>query len=58
VTVRYRRAHCCTNVAAVALVRLRTKLKNQSALTQITYLGGENAGGAAKEDGIDASSDT
>jgi hypothetical protein len=41
------------NVATVAPERLRAKLKNQSELTQIAYLGGENAGGVAKADGID-----
>jgi hypothetical protein len=31
----------------MAPVRLITKLKNQSALTHIAYLGGENAGSIA-----------
>jgi hypothetical protein len=33
--------------------RLIAKLKNQSEFTQRAYLGGENAGGLAKGDGID-----
>jgi hypothetical protein len=33
--------------------RLRAKLKNQRELTQMAYIGGENAGGLAKVDGID-----
>jgi hypothetical protein len=45
--VRYRRAHCCNNVAKSAHVRLMTKLRNHSELTQIAYLGGENGGGVA-----------
>jgi hypothetical protein len=38
----YRRAHCCNNVAKRAQVRLITRLKNQSELTQTAYFGGEN----------------
>jgi len=30
------------------------KLKNQSEFTQMAYLGGENGGGVAREEGIDA----
>jgi hypothetical protein len=45
----YRRAHCRTNVGAVAPIRLITKLKNQSEFTQIAYVGGENVGGIAKD---------
>jgi hypothetical protein len=33
--------------------RLTSKLKNHSEFTQTAYFGGENAGGVAKEDGID-----
>jgi hypothetical protein len=33
--------------------RLRAKLKNQSKFTQMAYLGGENAGGSAKANGVD-----
>ena len=42
----YRRAHCCSNVASRAQVKLIAKLKNHNALTQIADNGGENAGGA------------
>jgi hypothetical protein len=37
----------------VAQERLTAKLKDQSEFTQMAYLGGENAGGLAKVDGID-----
>jgi hypothetical protein len=37
----------------MALERLTAKLKNQSEFTQIAYFGGENAGGLAKEDGVE-----
>jgi hypothetical protein len=37
----------------MASERLKVKLKNQSELTQMAYIGGENAGGLAKVDGID-----
>jgi hypothetical protein len=37
----YRRAHCCSDVARRAHVRLITKLRNQSELTQTAWLGGE-----------------
>jgi hypothetical protein len=30
-----------------------TKLKNQSEFTQTAYFGGENGGGAAREEGMD-----
>ena len=43
--MRYRRAHCCSNVARRAHVRLITRLKNQSELTQTAWFGGENGGG-------------
>ena len=38
---------------SVAHERLIARLKNQSEFTQMAYLGGENAGGSAKADGID-----
>src|SRR6266851_599980 len=44
VILRYRRAHCCTDVASMAHVRLITKLKNQSEFTKIAYVGGEKVG--------------
>jgi hypothetical protein len=47
VIVRYRPAHCCSNVASRAHVRLMTKLRNQSELTQTADFGGENGGGSA-----------
>jgi hypothetical protein len=37
-----------------ALVRLTSKLKNQSEFTQMIYLGGENTGGLAAVGRIDA----
>ena len=49
----YRRAHCCNDVANSAAVRLITKLRNQSELTQMAYLGGENGGGLGMLEGID-----
>ena len=39
------RAHCRSNVASKAKVRLITKLKNQSAFTQIAWFGEEKEGG-------------
>ena len=45
--MRYRRAHCCSNVARRAQVRLITRLKNQSALTHTAEFDGENGGGEA-----------
>jgi hypothetical protein len=45
VNLRYRRAHCCSNVASRAQVILITKLRNQSALTQMAKFGGVNGGG-------------
>jgi hypothetical protein len=50
----YRRNHCCSDVANRAHVRLMTKLKNQSEFTQMACLGGENGGGMATGEGIDA----
>ena len=47
VTLRYLRAHCCSNVASRAQVTLITKLENQSELTQTANVGGENGGGEA-----------
>src|SRR6266702_972138 len=46
VSLIYRRTHCCNNVASKAHVRLMAKLKNQSELTQMAYIGGvkEDAG--------------
>ena len=44
----------CSNVANVAPERLMSSANNQSEFTQMAYLGGENAGGLAKADGIDA----
>jgi hypothetical protein len=49
----YRCAQCRIDVASVALVRLISKLKNQSEFTQIAYRGGENTGGEVKGDGVD-----
>jgi len=43
--MRYRRAHCCKDVANIAHVRLIAKLKNQSEFTQMAYLGGKKSGG-------------
>ena len=51
--MRYRRAHRCNNDASKALVRLMTRLKNQSEFTQMAYLGGENGGGLAIAEGKD-----
>ena len=42
-----------SNVANVALDRLRRRDINQREFTQTAYLGGENGGGLAKVDGID-----
>src|SRR6266850_2875154 len=63
VTRRYRRAHCCSDVASSAQVRLITRLENQSVLYQIADLGGLNVdgsrggtaavGGSGSEIGID-----
>jgi hypothetical protein len=50
----YRRVHCCNKVASKALVRLKARLENQSEFTQIAYLGGENGGGTATVEGMDA----
>ena len=50
----YRRAHCCSNVASRAQVKLIAKLKNHNALTQIAYNGGENAGGEDRVRGTEA----
>jgi hypothetical protein len=50
---KYRRAHCCNDVANIAHVRLITKLKNKSEFTQMAYAGGENAGGLTKVEGVD-----
>jgi hypothetical protein len=36
----------------MALVRPIVKLKNQSEFTQMACLGGENAGGSAKAEGV------
>ena len=44
--MRYKRAHCCNKIANRAHVRLMTKLKNQSELTQTADAGGENGGGS------------
>jgi hypothetical protein len=41
-------------VASKAPVRLMARLENQSKFTQIAYLGGENGGGSATVEGIDA----
>ena len=46
-TLRYLRAHCCSNVASRAQVILTTKLENQSELTQTAEVCGENGGGVA-----------
>src|SRR6266852_5843540 len=50
---RYRRAHCCNDVAHKAQLRLMTKLKNQREFTQTAYLEGENGGGVATGGGVD-----
>ena len=50
----YRRVHCWNMVASKAPVRLMARLENQSKFTQIAYLGGENGGGSATVEGIDA----
>ena len=42
VTFMYRRAHCWSNVAKSAHVRLMTKLRNQRELTHTAEVGGEN----------------
>jgi hypothetical protein len=44
VTLTYRCAHCCTNVADRAQVILITKLKNQSELTHTACFGTEKSG--------------
>ena len=49
----YRRAHRCNNVAHRAQLMLMTRLKNQSEFTQTEYLGGENGGGLATEEGVE-----
>jgi hypothetical protein len=49
----YRRAHWCNDVAKRAHVRLISRLKNQSEFTQTEYLGGENGGGVATNEGMD-----
>ena len=38
----YRRAHCWSNVAKSAHVRLMSRLRNQSELTHTAEAGGEN----------------
>ena len=53
VTLTKRRAHCCNKVASKALVRLMTKLKNQSEFTQTACPGGEKGGGVTKLEGTD-----
>ena len=45
--VTYRRAHCCSNVASRAHVRLITKLSDQSELTKTADFGAEKGGGCA-----------
>ena len=45
----YLRAHCCSNVARRAHVRLIAKLRNQSELTQMACFDGEKV-----EDGLDS----
>ena len=50
----YRRAHCCCNVASIALVRLMAGLEDQSEFTQIAYFGAEKGGGLAGVEGRDA----
>ena len=45
IILRYRRAHCCNNVASIAHVRLMFKLKNQSEFTQMEDIGVEKGGG-------------
>src|SRR5580658_1784211 len=50
---RYRRAHCCNDVAHKAQLKLMTKLKNQREFTKTAYLGGENEGGLATGEGVD-----
>ena len=52
VTLMYRRAHCCSNVAKRAHVRLMTKLRNQSELTHTAEVGGENVDGSESEGGM------
>src|SRR6266851_6120207 len=46
VTLRYRRAHCCSDGASRADVRLITRLENQSVLYEMADLGGLNADGS------------
>jgi hypothetical protein len=48
----YRRAHCCTDVASIAQVRLITKLKSQSELAQTEYPGVEKVN-VFTADGLD-----
>ena len=52
-TLIYRRAHCCIDVANSAQIRLSTKLKSHSEFTQMAYVGGENGGGLAKGEGTE-----
>ena len=52
VILMYRLAHCCKDVASIADMRLITRLRNHSELTQTAYVGGENAGGWVTAEGI------
>jgi len=52
VSLIYRRAHCCNDIADRAQVRLIHKLRNHSEFTQIAYLGGENGGGSVVGMGV------
>ena len=54
VTAIYLSTQRCSNVANVAPERLMSRANNQREFTQMAYLGGENTGGLAKADGIDA----
>jgi hypothetical protein len=51
VTRRYRRAHCCNNVAKSAHVRLMMRLKNHRTLTQMADEDGLNLDGSERVEG-------
>jgi len=50
VILMYRRAHCCSNVARKAHVRLMVKLRNHSILTQMACFCGEKVDRPARVD--------
>jgi len=50
----YRFVHPCRNIADPAPKMLLTPLKNQSEFTQMAHCGGENEGGVARVNEVDA----